>query len=271
MDSSSSGTGTQHRGIPTVQEIQEAIAHVMQHADLSGATPTDVAGQAAYTVRIAPSRNGGLVGGAELSWDAVHGVPLRLAVYSTQSSSPVLELTATEISYGAVPDAVFSISPPAGAKVTEVKPPNQPTDAGAHPGTTDGSGTGTSKHATGLAAVSAAVPFALDAPPTLAGMARGEAQSVELNGHSAALIPYGQGLAGIAVIESQAKTGAGQSPSGGSSQSPPAGLQVRLPGATATELPTALGTLLRFDRAGVTYLLVGSVTPATIEAAAKGL
>jgi outer membrane lipoprotein-sorting protein len=259
-----------HHGIPTVSEIQETIAKVMRHANLSGAVPTDVAGQPAYSVRISPSHDGGLVGGAELAWDAVHGTPLRLAVYSTHSSSPVLELAATEISYEAVPDSVFSISPPPGAKVTEVKPPSQPEGGGAssHP---DGAGSAP-KRATGLSAVQAAVPFTLDAPPTLAGMARGEAQSVESNGRSAALIAYGQGLGGIAVIESQAKTGAGHGSSGGPAQSLPAGLgQVKLTGATATELPTALGTLLQLDRAGVSYLLVGSVTPATIEAAAKGL
>ena len=42
-------------------------------------------------------------------------------------------------------------------------------------------------------------------------------------------------------------------------------------GTSATELPTALGTLLSFERSGVRYLLVGSVTPATIEAFARSL
>ena len=56
-------------------------------------------------------------GGAELSWDADHGVPLRAAVYSTESSSPVLELAATSISYGPVEPSVFEFTPPANAKV----------------------------------------------------------------------------------------------------------------------------------------------------------
>jgi len=61
-----------------------------------------------------------------------------------------------------------------------------------------------------------------------------------------------------------------------SSQKPsvnlPEGLpKVKINGASATELPTALGTLLSFERSGVRYLLVGSVTPAAIEAVAKGL
>ena len=127
--SSAAGGDQEAHKIPTVAEIQEAIVHIMRHANLSGATPTDVAGQAAYAVRISPSHDGGLVGGAELAWDAVHGVPLRLAVYSTQNSSPVLELTATEVSYEAVPSSVFAFTPPADAKVTEIEPPDARTRA----------------------------------------------------------------------------------------------------------------------------------------------
>jgi outer membrane lipoprotein-sorting protein len=273
----SSGSSDRH-AIPTVAAIQEAIAQVMRHANLSGAVPTDVAGQPAYSVRISPSHDGGLVGGAELAWDAVHGTPLRLAVYSTESSDPVLELAATEISYGAVSDSVFSISPPPGARVTEVTPPSKPAGASGGPYM---NGTGSSeRHVTGLSAVQAAVPFAVDAPATLAGMSQREVRLVELNGHPSALIAYGQGLGGIAVLEGQAKTvrsSGGSSEAAGQgeaspSQSLPSELpKVALPGATATELPTALGTLLSFQRSGVTYLLAGSVTPAAIEAAAKGL
>jgi outer membrane lipoprotein-sorting protein len=266
-----SGSGAQSDGhqIPTVAEIQEAIVRIMRHANLSGATPTDVAGQAAYSVRISPSRNGGLIGGAELAWDANHGVPLRVAVYSTQSSTPVLELAATEISYGAVPDSVFQFTPPSNAKVTEVEPPGTRTDA------RGGTSTQSITHEQGLAAVQAAVPFTLDAPATLAGMTRGEVRGAQMNGHAAALITYGEGLGGIAVLESAAKSGGatggdepGEEEAGGVLGELP---KVALPGASATELPTPLGTLLSFRRAGVEYLLAGSVTPGTLQDAAKGL
>jgi hypothetical protein len=98
------------------------ISRLREHANVSGATPTDVAGQAAYTVRVSPKETGSLLGGAELSWDAVHGVPLRAAVYSTESSAPVLELAATSISYGPVEPSVFDFTPPANAKIEDVKP-----------------------------------------------------------------------------------------------------------------------------------------------------
>jgi outer membrane lipoprotein-sorting protein len=252
--------------VPTVAEIQEAIVHIMRDANLSGATPTDVAGRPAYAVRISPSHDGGLVGGAELAWDAVHGVPLRLAVYSSTSASPVLELTATEVSYGAIPDSVFAFTPPPGAKVTEVEPPRTRTHA------RGGASKQAVTHEQGLAAVQATVPFTVDAPPTLAGMTRDEVRGAQLNGHAAALVTYGKGLGGIAVLESQTKAGGKASSEEGGAPSFLGALpKVALPGTSATELPTPLGTLLSFQRGGVDYVLAGSVTPATLQDAAKGL
>jgi outer membrane lipoprotein-sorting protein len=110
---------------PSLAKIEEAIAHLRKHAEVSEATPTDVAGQAAYTVRISPDEPGSLFGGVELSWDAVHGVPLRAAVYSSTSSSPVIELAAREISYGPVDSSVFSFTPPPGATLHEITTSSQ--------------------------------------------------------------------------------------------------------------------------------------------------
>ncbi|HEY7960299.1 MAG TPA: hypothetical protein VID29_00120 [Solirubrobacteraceae bacterium] len=224
---SSGAADAAHHQVPTVAQIQEAIDHLSQHeATVSGATPTDIAGQAAYTTRISPNRNGGLIGGAELSWDAVHGVPLRAAIYSTRSSAPVLELAASEISYGPVDSSVFDFTPPANAKIKDVEPPagHAAQPSGSTPDT--GAGAGAPKVTT-----------------------------------------HGDGPAGITVLESPVKS-AGQS----SAPAIPEGLPtVQINGISATELPTALGTLLSFERSGVRYLLVGSVTPAAIEAFARGL
>jgi hypothetical protein len=216
-----SNEGTDRHTVPTVAEIDEGIAHASKHADISGATPTDVAGQAAYTVRVSPRENGGLIGGAELSWDAVHGAPLRAAAYSTTSASPVIELAATEISYGPVASSALDFTPPANAKVEEVTLP-----------TNNGSGT-----------------------PSTSGESKPHVST------------HGEGLAAITILESPIKTG--------EKTSTPTQLEglpkVSINGTSASELPTALGTLLSFERAGVRYLLVGSVTPASIEAFARGL
>ncbi len=208
--------------VPTVAKIEEAIAHLSKHADVSGATPTDVAGQPAYTVRVSPNEGGSLFGGVELSWDANNGMPLRAAVYSTSSASPVIELAATEVSYGPVADSVFELSPPANAKVEEVVPPS----GGAQEGQKQG-------HA-------------------------GEKPNVTTHGH---------GPATIAVIESKVKAGA-KGDSGAALEGLP---KVTIDGASASELRTELGTLLSFERGGVSYLLAGSVAPAAIEELARGL
>ncbi|HWW89468.1 MAG TPA: hypothetical protein VNY35_01645 [Solirubrobacteraceae bacterium] len=111
---------------PSVAKIEEAITRLKQHVNVSGATPGDVAEQPTYTVRVSPNEGGSLIGGAELSWDANHGIPLRAAVFSTTSSSPVIELTATgEVSYAPVASSVFQFTPPPGVKIQEVKLPEK--------------------------------------------------------------------------------------------------------------------------------------------------
>jgi outer membrane lipoprotein-sorting protein len=105
---------------PTVAQIETEIAHAERDATISGAEPTDVAGQAAYSVTISPKEQGSLLGAVELAWDAVHGVPLRAAVYSTESTSPVIELAVSEVTYGPVESSVFEISPSPGSTVTEL-------------------------------------------------------------------------------------------------------------------------------------------------------
>ena len=67
---------------------------------------------------------------------------------------------------------------------------------------------------------------------------------------------YGQGLGGIAVLESpakaqpQAQTQGGRDGGGGLSLP-----KISINGATGQELDTALGTVVRFDRGGVGYIV----------------
>jgi outer membrane lipoprotein-sorting protein len=114
-------SGSGEHEVPSMAKIEEAIAKIRKHAGLSGATPADVGGRAAYTVRLSPSEGGSLIGGAELSFDAANGLPLRAAVYSSSATAPVIELAAGDVSYGPVADSVFSISPPPGATVKDLK------------------------------------------------------------------------------------------------------------------------------------------------------
>jgi hypothetical protein len=235
---------------PSLGTIQAGLANLAKSWTLSGAEPTSTAGQPTYTVRIAPKDDGGLLGAAELAWDAVRGVPLRAAIYAQGSDQPVLELEATGISYGKIAASRVSTTPPAGAKVTEINPPSG-VDARGKP-----------VHVEGADAVQKAIDFPLAAPATLAGLPRRSVQLMRIGAEKGALVTYGQGLGAIAVFEHRGTGGA------------PTGLrlpQINIDGATGSELPTALGTVLFFERDGISYLVAGSVPPASAEAAARGL
>jgi outer membrane lipoprotein-sorting protein len=260
-----------HR-LPTVASIQSELNHVTAHVNLTGAIPSDVAGQAAYTVRVSPKHDGGLLGAGELAWDATHGVPLRLAIYAQGSSTPVLELKATDISFGSVPESDFAVSPPTGAKVVTASVPAGATGAETakaraarragrlHP----------QSQVSGVAAVAKHLHFTLVAPNTLVGLPRQSVRPLDWGGSPAALVTYGQNLGGIAVIEQPADSAKAPSQASGERR----GLNlptVSINGATGQELDTALGTVLRFTRDGVAYTVLGSVPAAAADAAARGL
>jgi len=249
-------TGPAHP-VPSVSEIATRLSELMGHADLSGAIPTSVAGQPAYSVRVSPSHDGGLLGYAELAWDAVHGVPLRVAVYAAGNSSPVLELTATDIGYGPVSESDVNLPPPPTAKVVQLSLPAGGQKAGSPGGGPEPSGE---------AAVAKAVTFPLAAPATLVGLPRHAVRALDWKGSPAALVTYGQGLGGIAVIERAASAGE----QGGllAGQGLPS---VSINGIGGKELDTALGTVVQFTQGGVTYTVLGSVPPMAAEAAARAL
>ena len=83
--------------MPTVDEITKFVTELGKNWAVSGAEPSNVAGQEAYTVKVSPAHDGGLLGSAQLAWAAANGVPLRVAIYARDASSPALALEATDI------------------------------------------------------------------------------------------------------------------------------------------------------------------------------
>jgi len=236
---------------PSLSNIQAGLAKLGEAWTLSGAQPTTTAGQPTYTVRIAPKDDGGLLGAAEVAWDAVRGVPLRAAIYAQGNDKPVLEVEATDVSYGKIAASKISTTPPAGAKVTEIDPP-----AGV-----DAQGKQT--HVEGVENVQKHLPFKLAAPATLAGLPRQNVVLVATGSEKGALVRYGTGLGQILVVQKQA---AAQPNTPGFTLP-----QVNIDGATGQELATALGTFLTFKRDGVQYIVAGSVPPVAAENAARDL
>jgi outer membrane lipoprotein-sorting protein len=262
-------------GIPSLAEIQSDLAKLAKNANVSNAIPTDVAGQPTYTVRVSPKHDGGLLGAGELAWDAAKGAPLRFAVYARGNTTPVLELKATNISYGAVPASTFAISPPSGAKVVKISAPRDNHASGpavAH---------GRHGRMASVAAVAKSLPFTLRAPSQLVGLPRRSVTRLDFGGHPAALVTYGANLGGIAVIEQAPDSAqAGGAAASGASAKPGKGGDhgsglnlptVSINGVTGQELDTALGTVVRFTRAGVGYTVLGSVPAAAADAAARAL
>lgn len=246
--------------VPPLATVERALARLARVATVGEATPTNIAGREAYTVRLAPRRDGGLVGGASIAWDAANGAPLRVAVYSTQRNDPVLELVATDVSFGAVDDATFLTPAPPGATVVDLSPTRSKGDdtAGDHP-----------KPVTGLDAVRAGIDFPLAAPDTLAGMPRSQVALVKGDDRAGALVTYGRGLGGLAVLQMPVKAGE----DGGAGAGRDDGIaSVDLGGGLrATQLETALGTVLTYTRDGVRIVVLGSVTADVAQAAARGL
>ena len=237
-------------GPPTLAAITAFLTHLAGDANVSSAQPDNVGNQPAYTVTVSPKHDGGLLGSAELAFDAMRGVPLKLAIYAQGSSTPALALEATHISYGAVAASAVDISPPAGAKVVDLSSLGSSAATGSHTG-----------DVTGLAAVQSAVDFPVVAPDTLVGLPR---QLVRLAGKDAALVVYGQGLGAIVVVERKADSS--------KATGMIAGLpSISLDGVTAHELATQLGTVLEWQAGGRSVVLAGSLPPAAAESAARAL
>jgi hypothetical protein len=237
-------------GMPQmVGSIGQAISQLSSVATITGATPTTIAGQPAYSVKVSPLHDGGLLGGVEVGWDAAHGIPLKVAVYSRGQSDPVLALTATDISYGAVSDSQLTVPGADSAKVVDLKLPSAASFDGAHPTVSSGAkGAG----------------FPVSAPESLIGLPRQSVRVISAGDHRVALVVYGEGLGAVAVVQQAA--GNGDEPSGLSHL--PA---VSIGGAAGHELATALGTIVHFQKDGVAYTVIGSVPPVAAEAAARAI
>ena len=175
--SATESTSPTNGAAPSLTQIGDFLSNLGERADVSASQPTDIAGRPAYNVRISPKHDGGLLGSAQLAWDAVQGVPLRVAIYAQGASSPVLELKATDISYGSVSSTDVDVSPPAGAKVVDLTPPKSGNERGSK-----------GSDVTGLDAVQTAVSFHVAAPDTLVGLPRQTVQLVGGSDHPGVLV-----------------------------------------------------------------------------------
>ena len=213
--------------IPTVAQIQSQLNQLTQNIDVAGPMPRNVAGQPAYKVVLTPKHSGGLLGSVQLAWDARARRPARdRDLLDEQQHAGARAEGHRHLLRGGVRQRVQGR--PAGRGEG-----GQDLDAGEAP---KAHSEGQARQArgkaatdiTGAAAVQAHLPFTLVAPNTLDGLPQQSVQLLDWGGSPAALVTYGQGLGGIAVIEQTA-----------SSQSSPAS-QSRAMGPPGAEPPDSL-------------------------------
>jgi hypothetical protein len=151
---------------------------------------------------------------------------------------------ATDVEYGPVDASTFSIDPPADARVVNVSP-------------------GRGHHRNDRRALRK-LPFQVSAPDTLAGRQRSGVKRLG----KAAVIRYGKDLDAILVIEKRAKA---EKPQSGDRHHELDFPTVDINGSTARVIDTPLGSVVTFERGGVSYTVLGSVHAAETESAARGL
>jgi outer membrane lipoprotein-sorting protein len=248
---SMAGGGARGGALGALGALGARLGPLLSQVNVSGAIPSSTAGRPTYTIRISPKDDGGLLGAAEIAFDAGHGIPLRAAVYEQGSSDPVLELAATQVHYGAVSAADVTPRPHPGARTVDVDPSRLAAHAPV-------------RTVSGVAAVRRRLGFPLAAPATVAGLPRRSVHLIRSGRDGGALVVYGRGLGAVLVFESRAD---GRSALLHGLKLP----QVNIHGRTGTELATALGTIVTVQRDGVRYTVAGSVPPVAAENAARAL
>ncbi len=115
----------------------------------------------------------------------------------------MLELKATDVSFGPVPASDFTITPPSGAKVVQVSSSklNAATASAARKGAHARHALAHRAEVSGVAAVARRLPFSLNAPSKLVGLPRRSVTLLDWAGKPAAVVTYGQNLGGIVVLE----------------------------------------------------------------------
>ena len=166
----------------------------------------------------------------------------------------MLELEATDISFGKVADSALTAAIPSGAKVDEI-------DMGAR---TANRARRPRQGRSGVKDVAAKLAFALTAPRRARRPAAQGRAADQHRRQAGALVTYGAGLGGSRW--SSPRPSSGQSPATRRDRGAWRCRASTIPGTTGgQELATALGTLVSFQRDGVQYIVVGSVTPMAAE------
>jgi outer membrane lipoprotein-sorting protein len=124
------------------EAVQRLLAAVGPSTDVTTSGTGTVAGRPVYQLVLTPKDNASLVGQVRISVDATEFVPLAARVIADDGSDAIT-VTATSVDFSRPDSSIFAFTPPPGAEVSELKPPDksaeQPAKTGPKP-TVVGSG-----------------------------------------------------------------------------------------------------------------------------------
>ncbi len=106
--------------------VGKALDALTPYATVSLAVPTVVAGRDAYIVSMTPNSGPTLVGHVDVAIDAETRLPLRLQVFPRGRDAPAVEGGFVSVDFGSIDPSMFDFTPPEGAIVKELSPPNEP-------------------------------------------------------------------------------------------------------------------------------------------------
>lgn len=117
------GAGTPD-GVPTPAELADRfVALVDDTTEVAVGAGVVVAGRDAYDLVLSPRSADTLIGSVVIAVDAETGLPLSVAVHARGQEEPAARVAFTRLTLGAPDPALFSFTPPPGAQVEEVEPP----------------------------------------------------------------------------------------------------------------------------------------------------
>ncbi|HEY5319683.1 MAG TPA: DUF2092 domain-containing protein [Galbitalea sp.] len=132
----SQGNSVQHatltprtHGIPTgsaaavtpSQLATELLAKLAPTSTVSVGADVRVAGRSAYDMVLRPKASDTLLGSVSIAVDAATGMPLRVGVTARGQSASAVSVAFSSLSLAAPASSLFTFTPPANAKVTQLK------------------------------------------------------------------------------------------------------------------------------------------------------
>ena len=113
--------------------IGSALSALSPYAHVSVDTSGEVAGRPAYDLVLTPAPGPTLIGRVMVGIDAETRLPLRFSVMPKGSDEAAAEIGFDAVSFDPIDAGMFAFTPPEGARVSEVTPPDESGSADAMP------------------------------------------------------------------------------------------------------------------------------------------